>query len=183
MGGFNTTEFNEIINYLPIFIMAIGSLVSLFMAYQAIVRFLWASKLGGINSMGTKSFTSEAVGYLIGALVVGNVVWVITSITGDLISAPEFSWEPLTNEVNSMQYAGKLIVNISSIFGIVLVMRGGMSIPKISQGQATITEVIWLILIGVLATQLIWVNQQIANLTPFNPMGFLLPETGSIINI
>jgi hypothetical protein len=183
MGGFNTTEFNEILNYLPTFILVIGSLISFFMAYKAVIRFIWASKLGGINSMGTKSFTSEAIGYLIGALIVGNVVWVVSSISGDLISAPELSWKPLTNEANSMQYAGKLIVRLASIFGIVLVMRGGMSIPKISEGQATVTEVIWLILIGVLATQLMWFNQQIATFTPFNPMGFLLPETGSIIKI
>ena len=183
MPGFNTAAFNEIINYLPIFLTAIGALISVVMLVQGVRRLVWASQLGGINSMGTKSFTSEGLGYIIGSIVVGQFAWMISAIAGDLIGAPEFSWVPLSNETSSMQYAGKLIVNLASLFGIVLVMKGGMAIPKISEGQATFSQVVWLILIGVAATQLVWLNQQIASLTPFNPMGFLLPETGSIINI
>lgn len=183
MPGFNTSAFNEIINYLPILILTIGGLISIIMAYSGVTRFIWAAKLGGINSMGTKSFTSEGFGFLIGSIIVGNVVWMISAVAGDLIGATETTWVPLTEGNNSMQYAGQLIIRLAYLFGIVLVMKGGMAIPKISDGQATMSQVIWLIIIGVLATQLTWLNAQIASLTPFNPMGFLLPETGSIINI
>lgn len=183
MPGFNTTALNDILNYLPIVIFVFGGLVSVFFFYMAMIRITWAAKLGGINSMGTKSFTVEAMNYILGAIVVGNVAWVISGISGDLITAQEYSWEPLADNTNSMIYTGKLLLAIANLFGIVLVTKGGMAIPKISDGQATISNVMWLIIIGVAATQLVWINQQIANFTVFNPLGFLLPETGSVINL
>ena len=64
----------DIVNELYIFLILASGTGGLWLFVQGMRRLVWASQFGGMNSMGSRSFTSEAAGYLFGSLITITVI-------------------------------------------------------------------------------------------------------------
>ncbi len=184
MGGFNTAELANILNLLHSLAVMFSGLLGVWLFYQFGKRMLWASQLGGMNSMGSRSFSGEALNYFIGSFISINAAWFISSFGSEMLNAgQDYSWVPVqANQTNSLEFVGKFLISTFKLIGYFMIVTAGNQISKIGENGVTGTSVFWRLVIGALCTQFEWVNMAIQELTPFNPLGFVMPGS-SVITI
>lgn len=178
----NFTALAEILNNTYLLLVALGSMLMIFWFIEAIRRFVWASEFGGMNSMGTRNFSSEGIAFLFASMIAGNFAWFVSAVTGDLYGAEQFTWVQVQESDDHLKYIGDVIVALFTIIGFSIayktagIIRGGSG-----QGEVPVGKVIINISIAILCTQIRWVSTTIGELTPFNPLGLFFSQ--SLINI
>lgn len=184
MGGVNVQAIAEIFTAIQMLIIVISGAAGLWAFQQTWVRLVWAAQLGGINSMGTRSYVSEAGAYFAGGLIAMNALGFAATAAGDLTGSSAVAWNPITVQTeNPMLFVGEILVAGFWIIGISLVIKSGLSLPKISEGSATFSGCAFGFLFGALCMRFEWVNTHLINeVVPFNPLGLFFPEH-SVISI
>lgn len=177
MGGVNTAAIASIVNALYPLIVMIGVLISVWMFYSGIRSLSWSSQLS--MGMASRSMASEGFSKLIGGIVAGQASWFAWA-GGREFMGVNTSWVPLSSNSTSLEFIGNFLTSAFYLIGISMIIKAGMMLPKVSQGQATIGQAAVTILIGSAVANFQWLNAQVASLTPFNPLGLFMPNTGVI---
>jgi hypothetical protein len=184
MGGFNTEGLVDLLNALHAFAVMLSGLLGVVLMIKCLQRTLWATQMGGMNSMGTRSFSGEAMRYFFGSVVSLNAAWVLSSFSRDILGISEdYSWVPVqADQQNSIEFVGMFLISTFKLIGFFMIVTAGNKITQIGEGGVTGGSVFWQLVIGALCTQMVWLNQAIQFLTPFNPLGLVLPGS-SVITI
>ncbi len=172
----NLAAIANIVNNLYLLIWTLGGLISIWFVYRGITRFIWASQLGGMNSMGTRNFVSEGLLMVLGGVIAGYFTWFVTATTGDLYGAQPYQWKQLQDTGNSLRFIGDFIVSSFTIMGFVMAYQIPGMTRKVSSGEATGSSVVWQLIIAIMCTQVEWLSQQISTFTPFNPFGLFFGQ-------
>jgi hypothetical protein len=184
VGGFNTAELANVLNALHSLAVVFSGILGVWLFIQCTKRILWASQMGGMSSMGSKSFTSEAFNYFMGSMIAINAAWFISSFGSEILNTgKEYSWVPVQdNHSTSLEFVGIFMISVFKLIGYFMIVISGNKISKIGENGVTGSSVFWQLIIGALCTQFEWVNLAIQELTPFNPLGFVMPGS-SVITI
>lgn len=178
----NLSEIANVLNSFYLLLVALGTMLMVYWFIEAIRRFVWASEFGGMNSMGTRNFSSEGIAFLMASMVAGNFAWFITAITGDLYGAEQFTWVEVKETDDHLKYIGDVIVALFTIIGFSVAYKtAGIIKSGNGQGEVPVGKVIINFAIAILCTQVRWLSTTIGEFTPFNPLGLFFSQ--SLINI
>lgn len=173
----NLTAIADVVNELYAFLIVLGAIIMLLCFRSGIMRFMWSSQMGGMNSMGTRNFTAEGGSYIFAGLVAGFFTWLVTATTGDLFGTQPYAWKPLQQTDDSMRFVGDFITRVFTLLGFVLAYKSAGTAKKIGTGEATFALFITQISIAILLTQVEWASNQISTFTPFNPLGIFFGQS------
>ena len=177
MGGINVQAIAELLTAIKVLLSVGTGLIGLFMIYRAITKATWAVQMGGINSMGTKDFTSEALLGFAGGLVTMNVSLWAAAGAADLMGVDNVTWRGVTAQTEDpMKFIGEFIIASFWLIGFTMIGKSGISAPKISEGQISAGTVFFYFCFGIVMMNFEWLNAEITNLVPFNPMAVFFDQ-------
>lgn len=165
----------DIVNATYIFMVTLGYLLMVWLMYLGMNRVIWASQFGGMNSMGSRNYTAEALGYFFAAMICGYFSWFANSVMGDM-TGQQYKWKNLQATGDNLKFIGDFLTSAFTLVGFAIAYRTAGLAKKVGTGEVTVSTIIVNLLIAVLCTQLPWISQQISTFTPFNPMGLFFGQ-------
>lgn len=168
----NEQAIADVINELYTLLVIFSGTGGVYLFVQGVRRLVWASQFGGMNSMGSRSFTSEAAGYLFGSLITITVINFIGQMRKDFFGMEEYSWDQLASGGTSIDFAANFFFSAFGLLGIWLVIKAGFAMPKISEGKETVGGVAMYVILALACTSARELNDAITELTVFNPLTF-----------
>jgi hypothetical protein len=162
----------DVVNELYILLIAFSALLGIFLVFQGGRRLVWSSQFGGMNSMGSRSFTSEAMGYFFGGFISVTIIHLLSQMRKDFFGMEEFSWTTLETSESPIAFAESFFFAAFGLLGIWLVIKAALAAPKIADGKETAGSVMMLLALALACVSARDINTAISGLTVFNPLTF-----------
>lgn len=172
--GLNMTAIVALIDNFYVVIIAVAGLIGIFNFIRGWFLVKYAVQLGGMNSMGTRSFYSEAGLHIFSGLMLIYFTSYIGNIGGELFSA-QFEWNDDSANSSGFYVFGGIIIKIIKLFGVFLMLKGLLSLTDGESG--TVKKFILTSLFGLLAMYIEVVSNEFSRYTGINPLALFIPGT------
>lgn len=182
MQGFNTQEISAIMYAVFMFMPLVFIMLGLWMMYSGLKKLAYSSQLSG--GMGGRALSGEGWTRIFAGLGFLNMRFIVNSFGGDVFNRSEsYSWTPITASTDDpLLFVGQVIINGLLILGLIGISSVYLDLPKLANGQVSGGTLLTRFFISILVIEIQWVNDAIATITPFNPLGLFLPGSG-VINL
>jgi hypothetical protein len=170
----------DLLDQFYLIIIGLSGICALYYGARGWIGLKVAGQMGGMNSMGTRSFISEALVNLLACYLFASLAWVIGAISDELVGVT-FAWDS-ANESQAGQYlAGTVVIKIIQLIGVYTIFNTFFGLVD-KNGGAKISTTILRLLMGVGFVGIEWINNELSKNTGVNPLALFLPGS-SVLSI
>jgi hypothetical protein len=177
MTGINLQGIIELIDQFYLTLIVLAGTVGTFYAGNGVLLLRVAIQMGGMNSMGTRSFYSEAAMKICVGIICWYLIAFISGI-GEEIVGMQFEWdEPLANTDGYL--LGVMVLKIIRLTGVYLCFKGTLSLTNREGGG--FGSLFRTYAFGLIAIFIVPFGEALGQIFGFNPVALFAPPASSII--
>lgn len=178
MTGINLQAILALIDQFYNVLIIIAGLIGIFNVGKSLLMFKIAVQMGGMNSMGTRSFYSEAALYMAVGLICAYLIAFITGV-GEEIVGVQFEWDKPPAGTGA-HLLSAVILKLIRLMGVYLCFRGVLKLTD-RDGNG-LSSFLRYQAFGLIAIFIIPFGEELGRLFGFNPVALFTPPTNSIIS-
>lgn len=172
--GFNVAGITALIDDMYLAIIAIAGLIGVINFVRGTILIKYAAQLGGMNSMGTRSFYSEASIHIFAGIIMIYFASYISLVGEDLFQA-QFEWNNEAEAASGLYGFGSFVLKLIKLFGVLLMFKGVLALTDKEGGS--IKKFFLSTFFGLLAMYIEAVSKEFSLYTGFNPLALFIPGT------
>jgi hypothetical protein len=172
--GINVAALGALMDDFYYLIIAVAGLIGAIFFLRGWMLLKYAVQMGGMNSMGTRSFYSESAIHIFCGLLLLYFSSYVTNIGVELFSA-QFDWNNESTSTTGLYAFGAFVIQVIKLFGVFLLLKGILSLTDKEGGS--IKKFVFTSLFGLLAMYIDVVSNELGRYTGFNPLALFIPGT------